>query len=171
MVRPRSATPLSAGSNPAVTSKTKTDPCGRFFVLAMRSRFASAFRSAKRKETGSHTPPEGRKACFSGAGCGYLRKCEYPAVSQIPTRVVGFLFWRCGLALHRLSVAQSARKPVHIPHPKVDELVRQAKGVGIFAAGEYPGALHGIPFGMPFFFLWRYLRRRRTHNDVATSRK
>ena len=35
MVRPRSATPLSAGSNPAVTSKTKMHPIGCIFVLEL----------------------------------------------------------------------------------------------------------------------------------------
>ena len=53
-----------------------------------------------------------------------------------------FFLWRYHHDLKRVFPHEVRENPVHIPHPKVDELVRQAKGVGIFGSAEYPGALH-----------------------------
>ncbi len=83
VVRPRSATPLSAGSNPACTSKEKGIPFGIpfFFPLEVQALDLKRFRTPKRTKAGSHTPLEDRKARFSVAECGYLPKA-YPGCTS-----------------------------------------------------------------------------------------
>ena len=83
VVRPRSATPLSAGSNPACTSKEKGIPFGIpfFFLLEVQTLDLKRFR--------------------------------------------------------RLGV----RKPVHIPHSKIEKLAFQAQSVGICRRHTRPAPL------------------------------
>ena len=99
MVRPRSATPLSAGSNPACTSKEKRHPvweCRFFFPLDVQALDLNSVPCTfGATESGSHTPLADQGARSLGEECGYLHTlCEYPAYG-IPFGVPFFLSFGC----------------------------------------------------------------------------
>ena len=119
MVRPRSATPLSAGSNPAVTSKTKSRSLWSGFLF-WRSGLALSplFEALCAEKTGSHTPLGDRKARFPGGECGYLRQRRIPGCFLLKGHSlwVSFIFSLAVMALDLNSVPQRYAQgmPVHI---------------------------------------------------------
>ena len=54
--------------------------------------------------------------------------------------MVGFLLWWAKFQLRTRHAALASVLLVRIPRPKIEELVLQAQGVGIFAIGEYPAS-------------------------------
>ena len=82
MVRPRSATPLSAGSNPAVTSKTKIPALAvGIFVLEIMVLLSLGFPSFARKP-GHILTAERVELARKRQGERIFVKDEYPAVKS-----------------------------------------------------------------------------------------
>ena len=105
VVRPRSATPLSAGSNPAVTSKEKGIPSGIpfFFPLEMTTLDLSRFRIASRKECRCTFAAQSASSSLVSVKRANLSK-TYPAVAL----AVGIFVLERSVAL-----APTFREPLH----------------------------------------------------------
>ena len=117
MVRPRSATPLSAGSNPACTSKTnRTLLVSVPFVLVGQSpNFETVLQTVGVAESGSHIPLGDRRARSTDIECGYLRHRRIPgSILQNTPCECPFCFGGVGRTLCRPSAVRSTRNPVHI---------------------------------------------------------
>ena len=113
------------------------------FVLERSVALAPSFRGTLCREIRFTYAAQSASSSLVSGKRAYLRQRRIPGLKQFyfsRSLWSGFLFWRGYAPRFELGSVHLWCKgmPVHIPRPKIEKLAFQAKGVGIFAKGEYP---------------------------------